>query len=213
MKNMVEVKWDGDQIQQTFPESTCLGDLVESASKKARENGEFVCAISVNDLNLNEDQENKFKATPIGEIRAFAIKTQNLNVLLDQSIEEARVFLGQLIKSIDKAAEIFRTDDLYRAHQFYRTCIDGTQLFVEMVTHYKVAHQKNFGSPLESWSGFEQKLAEGLRQVLEAYRQKNYILVADLLEYEVSQILLDWQKKLSKAESKVGASEASSPNC
>ena len=196
MKNMTEIKWNGEDLRRNFPQSKTLGELVEVTSKQARERGEFVCAITVNGLSINEEQEARFDSTLVDEISEFSIKIQSLSVLLDQSIEECSIFLGQLIKSIETAAEIFRTEDLTRAHQFYKTCIEGTQLFVEMLTHYKVAYQKGFGPVPESWGHFETKLTLALRQILEAYRQKNYILVSDLLEYEICQVLSDWQKEL-----------------
>jgi hypothetical protein len=41
-----------------------------------------------------------------------------------------------------------------------------------------------------------------LSTVLEAYKQKNYILVADMLEYDLIDVFVSWQKELSSLSTK-----------
>jgi hypothetical protein len=190
---MTELSWTSPDLTRDFPTITTLGELIEASSKAARASGQFVCAVNVNGIDLNEEQESQFNSTPIGEIQNYVIKTQNLKVLLDESMAQCREFLGHLMGSLEKAARMFRAEDIAAAHRFYSTCIEGTQLFIEMVTHYKVAYQNSQGPCPESWSILEKTLEKSLFQILEAYRQKNYILVADLLEYELSPILGQWQ--------------------
>jgi hypothetical protein len=193
-QKMTELSWAAPDLNREFPAATNLGELIEVSSKAAREKGQFVCAVNVNGVDLNEEQESQFDKIPMGEIQRFSIKTQSLAILLDESIGQCRVFLGQLMSSLETAAHMFRAEDLNAAHRFYSTCIDGTQLFIEMVTHYKVACQNSpEGTYPPLWSQLEQTLEKSLLQILEAYRQKNYILVADLLEYELSPILGQWQ--------------------
>lgn len=190
---MTELTWNSDDIQREFPNIQTLGELIMATSEKAREQGEFVCAVEVNGMFLNEEQETDFDKTPMAEVKKFAIKMQTLKVLLDESLVQCANFLGQLTMSLENAAQMFRAEDLTAAHKFYKTCIDGTQLFIEMMTHYKIAYQNSLGPCPGSWVFSENRMAGVLRQILEAYRQKNYILVADLLEYELSPILSQWR--------------------
>lgn len=192
-QKMTELSWTLPDLNREFPAISTLGELIEVSSKAARENGDFVCAVNVNGMDLNEEQESQFEKTPLSEIKRFSIKTQNLSILLDESMVQCHGFLGHLIGSIEKASHMFRAEDLGAAHRFYSTCIDGTQLFIEMVTHYKVAYQNSKGPCPAVWGTLEERLEKSLLQILEAYRQKNYILVADLLEYELSPILGQWQ--------------------
>jgi len=219
MNKMTELTWNSDDIQREFPHIQTLGELITVTSDKAREQGEFVCAVQVNGLVLNEEQETNFDKTPMKEVKKFAIRMQTLKILLDESLVQCAYFLGQLTMSLENAAQMFRAEDLTAAHKFYRTCIDGAQLFIEMMTHYKIAYQNSFGPCPESWTSSEVRMAGVLRQILEAYRQKNYILVADLLEYELSPILSQWRmdlisedKDLSDSKGE-GISPTQSSNC
>jgi hypothetical protein len=160
-----------------------------------------VCSVTVNGLNLSEDQEDKFKDTAINEIKDFSIKTQSLKFLLDESIAQCSTFLGSLTLSIETAAQMYRAEDLAAAHRFYSTCIEGAQLFIEMLTHYKIAIRNSGVAYPAPWKTLEAVTERTLRQILEAYREKNYILVADLLEYELSPILVQWQGEFGSNES------------
>lgn len=195
-----ELTWNSDDIQREFPQVQTLGELIAATSKRAREDGEFICAVEVNGMFLNEDQENNFDKTPMSEIKKFGVKMQTLKVLLDESIVQCAAFMEQLTQSMDKAAQMFRADDLTAAHRFYKTCIEGAQLFIEMMTHYKIAFQTAFGPCPQSWTSSEMRMGVALRQILEAYRQKNYILVADLLEYELDPVLIQWRLELMSKE-------------
>jgi hypothetical protein len=219
MNKMTELTWNSEDIQREFPNIQTLGELITATSDKAREQGEFVCAVQVNGMFLNEEQETNFDKTPMKEVKKFAIRMQTLKVLLDESLVQCADFLFQLTTSMENAAQMFRAEDLTAAHKFYRTCIDGAQLFIEMMTHYKIAYQNSFGPCPESWVSSENRMAGVLRQILEAYRQKNYILVADLLEYELSPILSHWRidlmsedKDLSDSKGE-GISPTQSSNC
>jgi hypothetical protein len=196
MEKMTEVIWNAGELASDFPDLKTLGELIDRASAVARQRGQFVCSIKVNGLNLSEDQEAKFGQTPLAEVNDFSIKIQDLDLLLDESTNQCVTFLNHLIKSLEVASHMFRAEDLAAAHRFYRTCIEGTQLFIEMLTHYKVAAQNSKKVDLGGWSKLELSLQRALMQILEAYRQKNYILVADLLEYELSPVFIQWQGAL-----------------
>jgi hypothetical protein len=219
MNKMTELTWDSDDIAREFPNIQTLGELITATSDKAREQGEFVCAVEVNGMFLNEEQETNFDKVPMGEVKKFAIRMQTLKVLLDESLVQCADFLGQLTISLESAAQMFRAEDLTAAHKFYRTCVDGAQLFVEMMTHYKIAYQNSFGPCPSSWILSETRMGDVSRQILEAYRQKNYILVADLLEYELSPILSQWRVDLTSEDKDLsdskgeGISPTQSSNC
>jgi hypothetical protein len=195
-KALLDKTWSATEIKTSFPKAKTLLDLIESTSEEARQGGSIVCGITVNGMNLSESDESRFASNDVSEISEFTIKVQGLEDLLVESRGGCIAFLSQLIVSIEKAALLFRTQDLIAAHRFYGICIEGTQLFVEMMAHYKMAFKNTKGVTPFNGNFLEDCLIDSLSQILEAYRQRDYSLVADLLEYELSSKLNLWQEEL-----------------
>jgi hypothetical protein len=150
-----EKTWTQKELGTAFPDAKTLQEIIKATSRLAQKEGAVVCEVSVNGLSLSEEDEDKFKDSALGEIASFRVKVEKVETLLDESLIGCREYLLKLTGSIEHAAALFRTDDLVSAHKFYRTCIDGAGLFVDMIAHYKIVYENSRGTLTESWTACE----------------------------------------------------------
>jgi len=195
---MISHHWNSEEIRVLFPNAQNLGEVIVLLSKTVEENGEVICEIRVNDFLLNESDEDRFKSTPVSEIQQVDVKASTPTALLQDSLYDCREYLDRLITAYEKTSELFRKENLNKAHEFYRSCINGSDWFVQLLTHYKIVHQSVYGSLPGDWLDREVRLMEVLNEVLATYEKKDFILLADLLEYEMTTVLQDWRRTLTE---------------
>src|SRR5205085_5854262 len=137
---------------------------------------EVICEFIVNGIVLSEEDEKKFEGSPFSEIKELEIRSEKPQVLLDESLAGSRQYLEKLLSALETSALLFRKENLQAAHAHHKTCIEGAQWFVQMMTHYKAVYAHLRGGLPEAWGGLETDLAQSLTDLLDAYDKKNYIL-------------------------------------
>ena len=192
-------RWTAEQIHADFPTAQNLGQIIQEFTKRIEgKAGQVLCEVRVNDILLSEIEEDKFHSTPLEQIQTIDFKFSGPEQLLSDSLNSCREFIPKLNEAFERAADLFRREDMEKAHAFYRSCIGGADWFVQLLTHYKVVHESLYGSVSSNWMNLEVRLIESLNTVLVAYEKKDFILLADLLEYEVITILQDWGIQLDQ---------------
>ena len=192
--------WSPQDLTRDFPEATSLKNIIDQATQVVEDSGEVVCEIRINGIILSENEEDKFAQNSKEEILSLSIKSQEPLKLLDESIVGCSGYIDKIMVAIEKASFLFRTADLAGANDYHSKCIQATEHFVEMITHFKIAYQTLKGGLPASWLKLEQAMLSSFTQILEGYSNKNYILVADLLEYDLSNIFASWRHELRMLE-------------
>jgi hypothetical protein len=198
---MKQKTWNREQILAVFPAAKSLKEVLAQIDQEIVRDGEVLCELSVNGVILDEGKELIFAANSIEEIAEISVKTEHPLILLDESLVSACDYVGKLLIALEHSAHLFRSESISEAHNYYRGCIEGAQWFIEMITHYKTAYQGLRGKLSDQWLELEQAMILVLEQIFDAYKEKNYILVADLLEYDLITIFNRWQQALSQSGS------------
>lgn len=195
---MIENFWTTSDLKKNFPLAQTLGDLIEAVSKWAVSKGRVVCSITVNGIKLrDEEEEKKFSAMKTVEIQEFKIETQTPEALLDESLISCYDHLLRLIEVYEKTAYLFRIQDIAYADKYHETALKGFYHFFEHISNYAVVYTSLRGELTATWKELESKLPAVLSQVLAAYEKKDYHLVADLLEYDLLELLEKWKKEIA----------------
>ena len=115
--------------------------------------------------------------------------------LLANNLANAKEYLEKLIPGFQKAADLFRMGNEQEAHKFYLQILDGIDWFSQVVLNIV----KSRGNQVEGQSlgDRQEKLTGLMAQMLEANQNQDWVLMADLLEYEMIPYYEDWQETLS----------------
>lgn len=98
------------------------------------------------------------------------------NPLVVEALESVHEYLPNLIQSTEKLAELFRENQEYNALQTMGIYIDGLDWVIGM-THSINQHEVVFSA--------NEAIDEHLQVMNEGLSLRDFVLVADVLEYEV----------------------------
>ena len=133
--------------------------------------------------------------TSITSIELLELELAHLGDLLANNLTNAKEYLEKLIPGFQKAADLFRMGNEQEAHKFYLHILDGIDWFSQVVLNIV----KSRGNQVEGQSlgDRQEKLTGLMAQMLEANQNQDWVLMADLLEYEMIPYYEDWQETLS----------------
>jgi hypothetical protein len=166
----------------TFPQSWTLQELISHMEQLADTEGCVVCQIRVNDLNLTEADERRLQATPVTQIQTFTAYGDTRLRVAAQALEGFLKALPELEKRTLGLVERLRTEGLRAT-----VMPDFVQVISDLEAVNRLFHR------LEIPIGSLQQL---VNSIVQAFETGDAVLVADLLEYELTQHFQSWQDKI-----------------
>lgn len=191
--------WDSQEIKKQFAGCATLKEIITRIETDFSTRGEVICEIRVNGVLLSEDDEVQYAASSAAEIRDLAVRSNKPADLIIDAMASASAFLPDLEKSCLKTSEMFRGADLGAAQTSFHECLEGCQWLVDTLMHVRGAAsgiEKPMSQP-ERWYEAEKVIGRVIRELSEAYSRHDFVLVADLLEYELTGALLVWKETLA----------------
>lgn len=186
------LKFSKDELRAVFSADDRLADMILKIERRLEEKNQVVCGIRVNELALTDKDEVKFAETRCADIESLEISYRSTESLLEDSVRSLVEWVEELKKSVINTSEEFRGPEVAGpAYQFSRV-IANIEWFIEALQVIK-----GHIAPGAEWQACESRLVAALKELEGAYRAPDYILVADVLEYEVSSALDQWREILS----------------
>lgn len=204
---MTTSHWSKQEIESKFPGCATLKDLISRIEAEFSQKGEVICEIRVNGVLLSEADESKYASQPSTEIREIAISSNAPLNLIADAIKSALVLIPDLDKSCLSTSEQFRGADLNQAQRSFHECLEGVQWLIDTLIHVRGAAsgiQKPIAQP-ERWFEAEKLITRVVRELSEAYSGDDYVLVADLLEYELTGALSIWKTTIESETALIAA--------
>lgn len=193
--------------QQTQEFSTdgigSFGELMNCIARNAEQEGSRVLQIRLNGEDITGRDRTHLAELPLDQIRELDVETGDPAVLARSTLYSVADFLESLLKELASTAELFRTGNFERSNQSFVRCLDGLQVFM----HSLESCRRLLGLSFElmfvptTQGGSEISIAENRRRLfevldamIEAQTNQDWILLADLLEYELLPVLQDWRQ-------------------
>lgn len=93
---------------------------------------------------------------------------------------ESKEFLIIFKSSVNMCSSCFQKDDIDNGMSFLNNIIDNFEIFADFITVYPEFQDTNINIPI---------INDKLNDIVSALDNQDYILVGDLLEFEISPIL------------------------
>ncbi len=170
-----------------------LGDFLLHIEKVGLVQGNVVRSIKLNghesslDSNMNQNMQ-------LSEIETLEIEVTNLSDIVDKNIENADAYLIKLIPGIEKSVELFRMGNEQEANQFFINIIDGVDWLSQVLDMILEAKAISPDAVFDGKSIQERRvdLITFTQQMVDANKNKDWVLLADLLEYEILPYYQEW---------------------
>lgn len=180
-----------------------LGDLMVYIEQGNLTQGKVILSIKIDGKEFSLDSS-EIRQAQLSEIKTLELEVSTLSGIIDKNIENADDYLKRLIPGIQKAAELFRMGNEQEANQFFINIIDGMDWFTQVLDIIFAAKEmspttiidgKSIQDRQTNFVGFTQ-------QMVEANKNKDWVLLADLLEYEILPYYKEWSNFLPQFHSK-----------
>jgi hypothetical protein len=185
--------WSVDEIQRDFKNCLSLNDIIEGIQDRLRESGEVLCEVRINGMALTETDEDRFAESPLSEIRELAVKSSEVPNLIRDAQSSILDYLNEMMRVSLKVSEHFRDGRMEEAHAAFHALIDAAHWLMEMIEQF------NKTNPVSEADAEAQLLAVS-QELLSVYQKKDYVLVADILEYDWTSTLEVWLSLIRNAD-------------
>ena len=170
-----------------------LGDFLLHIEKVGLAQGNVVRSIKLNghesslDSNVNRNMR-------LSEIETLEVEVTSLSDIVDKNIENADAYLMKLIPGIEKSVELFRMGNEQEANQFFINIIDGVDWLSQVLDMILEAKAISPDAVFDGKSIQERRdnLITFTQQMVDANKNKDWVLLADLLEYEILPYYQEW---------------------
>ncbi len=196
---MKTLSWTKTEVAAAFKACTTLKDVISSLELTASTNGDVICEVRVNGIVLSEDDETEFAMSSLDAIETLTVQTHKPLELMRDALKSAAELLPQLETAALTTAELLRAGDVARSAREFEGMIGGCQWLVDTLMHVRGASM-GMGQTLvepQAWSTSEQLIGRVVIDVTAAYEKSDSILVADLLEYEMTAALASWKSTIA----------------
>lgn len=201
---MTDSNWTSEQIANEFNDCSTVGEVIHRLESLAAAKGEVICEIRVNGQLLDEAEEARLvddpmKTNPRSAIRSLSIRCDRPEHLIGQALRSTLSFIPLLSKASLDTSQRFREGDVRAGSEQLSEALEGCQWFVETIHHARGA-ASGIGEgvhQVERWHEAEKMLFQVVGELTATFDRKDYVLAADLLEYELTAALEMWIPVLS----------------
>ena len=179
-----------------------LGDLVIHIEKNDLAKGSVVRSIHIDGQEFSPD-ESAIRKKPLSEIEILEIEISTLPDIINKNIENADAYLIRLIPGIEKSVELFRMGNEQEANKFFINIIDGIDWLSQVLDMVLAAKEISPDSVFNGKSIQDRRasLVDFTQQMVDANKNQDWVLLADLLEYEILPYYQEWSDLLPQLRS------------
>jgi len=153
--------------------------------------GEVITGILIDEDAVNIGDKDR----AIGEAKIIKLTTANLYLLADSGLDNLTDHMKKLTPMLEQAGSNFRTRGEEEANKFYLECLNSIKLFSDLIDGVSQMLSLNYEDiPLSDGNLRDkiikiQKILEGMET---AQTKKDWIDLADILEYELVPEFKSW---------------------
>ena len=179
-------------------ESELKGETLEAILDMMVKNapGSYIRRIWLDQQEFPADDRETLQKKPT-DINSLEVELANLKDLVATNLSNALDYLEKLIPGFDQAADLFRMGNEQEANKFYIQILDGMDWFSEVINIVMDSEFKR-SAPEDTLRLRQAKLTDLMSQMLEANKNQDWVLLADILEYEMIPFYKEWQTILTK---------------
>lgn len=120
--------------------------------------------------------------------------------MIIETIEEASDYLPKLYSGIKNTASLFRNGREKEAHNKYKLIIDGLKWYTGVIIKItSLLDQKELSEEIKNLIN---DMNKPLSDLMVAYNKEDYVLVADILEYEIVEhveTMVEFNRRIKKS--------------
>lgn len=190
----MEVVLDGNRLEVEPPGET-LQEVINWLLENQVSTDRALREVKVNGEPYSVADMGPASSLAASDVQSLEVQTAEARQVALEFMGQAPTYLEAIAQAVGAVAELFRVADERDASEQYIAVLESLQLFLTMLEETRrllnlnlevaVYEQRSAAAALESLSGLVKKL-------LDAQEKEDWVLLADLLEYDLAPELRAW---------------------
>ena len=191
----MKISINGVETQEATFQGETLAEVLHAILNSRRDS--YIRRVWMDGQEASSNTQDTLK-TSTASVELLELELALLQDLVVNNLTNAREYLEKLIPGFQKAADLFRMGNEQEANQYYLQILDGVDWFSQVILTIVNAQENIFEA--QSLEERQKKLTDLMGQMLEANKNQDWVLLADLLEYEMIPFYKVWQEVLSEVK-------------
>lgn len=193
----LDIKINNESKVVNVKDCRTLKEVLELILEEAAPADSVLSHVVLNGLELTEEQQCHPEFVPVEDIRALEVFVTTAREISIESIKITSAQLLEVVVETKKTAEFFRYNDEAEANRRLVLLIEIFEKFVSLLDLLKRALDLDFDAITtedKSLADLHLGMTSTLNNILRAQQNRDWISVADLLEFELAPILITWSR-------------------
>jgi len=178
-----------------------LEEALLELNEKFIPSGEQLFQVQVNGQFFTERYPRESRYVTLGEVSTLDLKTVSDMDLARGILNDAALKVQTLVQALEKGAALFRLAAEDEANHYFAQVLEALRWLLQTgegaCQVLDVDMAKESSPQIGDVSDFLRRFQDLLDEMLQVYEEEDYILLADLMEYELLPMVQEWQKILS----------------
>lgn len=198
---MERYKVSGQELRDFYQQETSLKKVFQDIENDLRSTNQVVCQYIVNGLDIAESDEEKFGTVSLKDVETLEYLTENSNDLLGSVLHSWVEALPELMENTEKLAKRMRAQGFSGLLRPIHDLVQNCEYLIDSVSSLKeiLGDQFLVTCPID-WVKAEQESKRTVLEALTALENKDFVLLADVLEYDLNNVLQMWRSHLQILE-------------
>jgi hypothetical protein len=178
-----------------------LEEALVELNEKFIPSGEQLFQVQINGQFFTERYPRESRYITLGEVSTLDLKTVTDADLARGILSDAALKVETLVQALEKGAALFRLAAEDEANHYFAQVLEALRWMLQtgegacQVLEVDMAHASS--PQIGDVSEFLRRFQDLLDEMLQVYEEEDYILLADLMEYELLPMVQEWQKILA----------------
>jgi hypothetical protein len=202
----MKVYIDSNPIDIDTAKFNNLEDLIYEVMTNYTGGDKLIVEVKVNDKTFSERWPGEAKIIPLDKIVKIEFLTESIENIAVKMLETIPEQINSISEGLLNAAELYRVADEQEANLNFVKMLTLLRDFVNFITQLKnsnvIPWEKVDVEGMDIEAHYK-KLIDLIDEMLEVQEDEDWILLADLIEYELTPIINKWKEFLSIAKDKI----------
>lgn len=182
-------------LQDEKAHPTSLKDAIGFLEEHYEGKGAVICEIKVDGKLLKEDEEERSADNDLGSITSIEVFFNAPEKVAEESLSKLRSYCPELTSMSEEAGFLYRNGHLADAQDLVEELIPECQEVIELFTLLMhCCTNDNWDHVVQTWRSSIDTFSQTVEEMLQAMESKDYVLLADLFEYEMPKVFSIWSE-------------------
>lgn len=198
---MERFKVTGQELRNFYNGNVDLSRVFNDIENDLRSTNQVVCRYVVNGLEISEADEQRFGNVSLDQVETLEYLTENSRDLMGTVLKGWIEALPELIQQTEKLSKRMRVQGLSGLLKSIHDLVQNCEFLIDSVMSLKelMGDQHLVTSPVD-WMKAEAESKRTVLEALSALQNKDFVLLADVLEYDLNNVLQMWFEHLQFLE-------------